>query len=206
MELLGISWHHSGDCLRGRMRRYLWAELHVSGASPEVVQKHPYSRTEDGFPLHGGDRTQPPSETHTQRNYENWLRRANPLKKCATDITKIKAESKKCCVSAIHFDRGTQYLSKAYRRAAAKHGILQSMNSSGGRYHDNTWCKNMWARMKEELIYGRCTTERMALKERTSIRGYFISYWNNRRIWSANEGLPPMVKRQRYYESLGYAA
>ncbi len=27
---------------------------------------------------------------------------------------------------------------------------------------------------------------------------YFIGYWNNRRICSANEGLPPMVKRQRY--------
>ena len=30
----------------------------------------------------------------------------------------------------------------------------------------------------------------------------FIGYWNNRRICSTNEGLPPMVKRQRYYESL----
>ncbi len=31
----------------------------------------------------------------------------------------------------------------------------------------------------------------------------FISYWNNRRICSANGGLPPMIKRQRYYQSLG---
>ncbi|NBH81193.1 IS3 family transposase, partial [Clostridiaceae bacterium] len=33
----------------------------------------------------------------------------------------------------------------------------------------------------------------------------FIGYWNNRRICSANEGLPPMVKRQRFYESLDAA-
>ncbi|MCI6041988.1 IS3 family transposase, partial [bacterium] len=30
--------------------------------------------------------------------------------------------------------------------------------------------------------------------------------WNNRRICSANGGLPPMIKRQRYYQSLGLAA
>ena len=29
-----------------------------------------------------------------------------------------------------------------------------------------------------------------------------ISYWNNRRICSANGGLPPIVKRQQYYDSL----
>ncbi|MGN9126159.1 IS3 family transposase, partial [Oliverpabstia intestinalis] len=35
---------------------------------------------------------------------------------------------------------------------------------------------------------------------------YFISYWNNRRICSANGGLPPIIKRQRYYQSLDLAA
>ena len=33
-----------------------------------------------------------------------------------------------------------------------------------------------------------------------------ISYWNNRRICSANGGLPPIVKRQQYYDSLKEAA
>ena len=33
-----------------------------------------------------------------------------------------------------------------------------------------------------------------------------ISYWNNRRICSANVGLPPMIKRQQYYDSLQEAA
>lgn len=27
---------------------------------------------------------------------------------------------------------------------------------------------------------------------------YFMSYWNNRRICTANGGLPPMEKRRRY--------
>ena len=41
---------------------------------------------------------------------------------------------------------------------------------------------------------------------KTLIWRYFISYWNNRRICSANGGLPPMIKRQQYYDSLPEAA
>lgn len=173
---------------------------------------------------------------------------AEPLKKCVTDITEIKAKDGKLYISAIfdcfdaavlglamdtnmkaslceqtlenavrsypairgaviHSDRGVQYTSEIYRRAVAKHGICQSMNSDGGRCHDNARCESMWARMKAELIYGRHDTERMTVEElKTLIWRYFISYWNNRRICSANEGLPPMVKRQRYYESLDAVA
>lgn len=39
------------------------------------------------------------------------------------------------------------------------------MNSAGGRCHDNARCESMWARMKEELIYGRYDTERMTVEE-----------------------------------------
>ncbi len=173
---------------------------------------------------------------------------AEPLKKCVTDITEIKAKDGKLYVSAIfdcfdaavlglamdtnmkaplceqtlanaarsypalrgaviHSDRGTQYTSETYRRAVAKYGIIKSMNRAGGRCHDNARCESMWARMKEELLYGRCNTEEMTIEElKTLIWRYFISYWNNRRICSSNEGLPPMVKRQRYYESLDTAA
>ncbi len=173
---------------------------------------------------------------------------AEPLKKCVTDITEIKAKDGKLYVSAIfdcfdaavlglamdtnmkaplceqtlanavrsypalrgaviHSDRGTQYTSETYRRAVAKYGIIQSMNSAGGRCHDNARCESMWARMKEELLYGRCNTEEMTIEElKTLIWRYFISYWNNRRICSSNEGLPPMVKRQKYYESMDTAA
>ena len=77
----------------------------------------------------------------------------------------------------IHSDRGSQYTSETYRRAAAKYGILQSMNSAGGRCHDNARCESMWDRMKEELIYGRHDTEKMTVEElKTLIWRYFISY------------------------------
>lgn len=176
------------------------------------------------------------------------FRSAEPLKKCVTDITEIKAKDGKLYVSAIfdcfdaavlglamdthmkavlcertlanavhsypalrgaviHSDRGSQYTSETYRKSITKYGILQSMNSVGGRCHDNARCESMWARMKEELLYGRHNTEEMAVEElKTLIWRYFISYWNNRRICSANDGLPPMVKRQRYYISLDATA
>ena len=111
------------------------------------------------------------------------------------------------CGAILHSDRGTQYTSELYRKAISKYGIRQSMNSAGGRCHDNARCESMWARFKEELLYGRYETTIMTVEQlKTLIWRYFISYWNNRRICSANGGLPPMVKRQRYYDSLQNAA
>ena len=107
----------------------------------------------------------------------------------------------------VHSDRGRQYTSETYRQALSKYGIIQSMNSDGGRCHDNARCESMWARMKSELLYDRYNTETMTIEElKVLIWRYFISYWNNRRICSANGGLPPIIKRQRYYQSLEQAA
>lgn len=70
---------------------------------------------------------------------------------------KMKAE---LCVSAIkntyisyqgirgailHSDRGSQYTSTLYRTELQRCGIIQSMNSEGGRCHDNARCEAMWA-------------------------------------------------------------
>ena len=109
--------------------------------------------------------------------------------------------------STIHSDRGAQYTSEIYRQAISRYGIRQSMNSAGGRCHDNARCESMWARMKTELLYNRYDTEQMTVEElKVLVWRYFISYWNNRRICSANGGLPPMLKRKQYYEALELAA
>ena len=104
----------------------------------------------------------------------------------------------------IHSDRGSQYTSAKYRAAVAKNGIIQSMNSAGGRCHDNAKCESMWARMKEEMFYSRNRKpENYSIEElKSMIWQYFLSYWNNRRICSANDGLPPSVKRKQYYQDL----
>ena len=109
--------------------------------------------------------------------------------------------------AVIHSDRGAQYTSEAYRQAIQKYHIHQSMNSAGGRCHDNARCESMWARMKTELLYGRYDTKQMTVEElKVLIWRYFLSYWNNRRICSANGGVPPVVKRRQYYETLERAA
>lgn len=93
------------------------------------------------------------------------------------------------------------------KQAMMRKKIRQSMNSAGGRCHDNTRCEAIWAGMKEELLYGRYDTKELTIAElKTLIWRYFMVYWNNRRICTANGGLPPMLKRKQYYESLGQAA
>ena len=102
--------------------------------------------------------------------------------------------------SISHSDRGSQYTSAEYRAALARFGIRQSMNSAAGRCHDNAKCESLWARFKEELIYGRYDTKSMPMDVvKSLIWRYFLSYWNNRRICSKNAGLPPTAKRWRYF-------
>ncbi len=103
----------------------------------------------------------------------------------------------------VHSDRGSQYTSECYRNAIRKYDIQRSMNRAGGRCHDNARCESMWARMKSELLYDRFDTRTMTIQElKQLIWRYFMSYWNNRWIFSSNGGLPPAVKRQRYYDAI----
>ena len=86
--------------------------------------------------------------------------------------------------------------------------ITQSMNSAGGRCHDNARCESIWARMKEELFYnrGRRSEDYTIEALKTMVWRYFMSYWSNRRICSAIGGIPPAVKRRRFYSALTIAA
>lgn len=108
----------------------------------------------------------------------------------------------------IHSDRGSQYTSDDYRKTIKKYGIRQSMNSAGGRCHDNARCESIWARMKNELFYNRNRSpENFTIDELKSlVWRYFMSYWTNRRICSAIGGVPPAVKRKRFYDMLSVAA
>ena len=126
---------------------------------------------------------------------------------CVATIRIACAQHQGLIGARVHSDRGSQYTSEAYREELKKHGIVQSMNSAGGRCHDNARCESMWARFKEELLYGRYDTTKMSIEElKTLIWRYFMSYWNNRRICSAIGGMPPVEKRRRYEEALDNAA
>ena len=103
---------------------------------------------------------------------------------------------------SIHSDRGSQYTGQIYGNAVCKYGKRQSMNSTGGRCHDNA----CWVRMKAGLRYEHYETEKMSTdKLKTIIWRYIIGCWNNERSCSANGGSWPMVKRQQFYHSLHVA-
>ena len=120
---------------------------------------------------------------------ERWTARRRPILPCGEPSSTLTGAS------------------GAYRAAVEKHGIRQSMNSDGGRCHDNARCESMWARMKTELFYDRIEPESMTVEQlKTLVWRYFISYWNRRRICSANDGLPPALKRQRFFAALDAAA
>ena len=99
----------------------------------------------------------------------------------------------------IHSDRGSQYTSQDFRDTLAMLGIKQSMNSAGGRCHDNAKCESMWARGKVEKFYNFDTSRMpMELVKKMAFR-YYMGYWNNRRICSAIGGMAPATKRSAYY-------
>lgn len=109
--------------------------------------------------------------------------------------------------AVFHTDRGSQYTSADFRASLQELGVVQSMNSDGGRCHDNAKCESMWARFKTEAIYGRHNTARMPMEQvKSLVFRYFLGYWNNRRICHAIGGVPPALKRQRYYDALLAAA
>ena len=61
--------------------------------------------------------------------------------------------------------------------------------------------------MKEELFYSRSDNSENYTSEelKTMIWRYYMSYRVNRRICTANAGLPPAVKRRLYYEPVKLA-
>ena len=74
---------------------------------------------------------------------------------CAATVENTTAAYPEFCGAVLHSDRGSQYTSDSYRAALNEYGVRQSMNSAGGRCHDNARCVSMWARMKNELFYSR---------------------------------------------------
>ena len=79
---------------------------------------------------------------------------------CVKTLENIAKAYPGICGAIIHSDRGSQYTSRDYRGAICQYGIRQSMNSAGGRCHDNVRCESMWARMKSELFYDCYDTEK----------------------------------------------
>jgi transposase InsO family protein len=97
-----------------------------------------------------------------------------------------------------HSDRGSQYTSGDFRASLARHGAIQSMPGTG-RCYDNARMESFFATLKKEKLY-RIKTENLAMETVKSIIWRYVgSYYNRRRIYTANDGYPPLVYRNMYY-------
>lgn len=103
----------------------------------------------------------------------------------------------------LHSDRGSQYTSKAFREALHKVGAVQSMSGTG-RCYDNARMESFFATLKKEKLY-RVDTTLLTKDNVKSIVFRYIHYYNRRRIYSTNKGMPPLLKREQYY-SIALAA
>ena len=104
----------------------------------------------------------------------------------------------------LHSDRGSQFTSREFRAALCRHQLVQSMSGTG-RCYDNARMESFFATLKKEKLY-RIDTTKFFREDVKSIVFRYIHYYNLRRICSVNGGLPPLVFREKYLQSLQTSA
>lgn len=102
----------------------------------------------------------------------------------------------------LHSDRGSQCTSESYRETLSKAGVDQSLSEVEHRY-DNSRMESSFATLKKELLY-RIPTYRMKRENvKSIIFRYVFTYYNQKRIYTANPGsYPPAVYRLLQEETL----
>jgi putative transposase len=89
----------------------------------------------------------------------------------------------------VHTDRGSQYVSNAYRQLLAWHGLRQSMSCKGNCY-DNAQAESFFSRFKAELVEGGLFES--VDHARTETFGYIEGYYNRIRRHSSLGYLSPI--------------
>lgn len=102
----------------------------------------------------------------------------------------------------LHSDRGSQYTSESFRETLSKAGVDQSLSGVDHCY-DNSRMESFFATLKKELLY-RIPTYRMKRENvKSIIFRYVFTYYNQKRIYTANPGsYPPPVYRLLQEETL----
>ena len=97
-----------------------------------------------------------------------------------------------------HSDRGAQFTSRLFREALKSADAVQSMSGTG-RCYDNARMESFIATLKKEKLY-KIRTDLMPMeKVKGIIFKWIFTYYNRKRIYTANEGgYPPEVKRDRH--------
>lgn len=105
----------------------------------------------------------------------------------------------------LHTDRGSQFTSHDFRASLSKYQAIQSMSGTG-RCYDNARMESFFATLKKEKLYRIRTMELPMATVKSIIWRYVEGYYNHRRIYTPNDGYPPLVFRRMYYEKQQSAA
>jgi transposase InsO family protein len=100
-----------------------------------------------------------------------------------------------------HSDRGSQYTSRKYRKTLHKYHAIQSMSFTG-RCYDNSRMESFFATLKKEKLYQINTKELSISAVKSIIFRYIEIYYNRKRIYTTNQGFPPLIYRNRYYQNI----
>jgi putative transposase len=98
-----------------------------------------------------------------------------------------------------HSDRGGQYVSLAFGRAACDAGIAVSMGSRGNAY-DNAVAETFFATLKKELVNRRSWPSRLELQ--SAIFEYIEAFYNRKRRHSTLGMLSPASYEQLQLHAL----
>jgi putative transposase len=94
-----------------------------------------------------------------------------------------------------HSDRGVQYLSIRYTDRLAEAGAVRSVGSRGDSY-DNALAESVNGLYKAEVIHRRAWH---SLEQVELATAEWVDWWNQRRVHSAIDDLPPAEYEARYY-------
>lgn len=121
--------------------------------------------------------------------------RDNMKKELCVDTFQAVAKRYRLDGCILHSDRGSQYTSESFRETLSKAGVQQSLSGVNHCY-DNSRMESFFATLKKELLY-RLPTYRMKRDAvKTIIFRYVFTYYNQKRIYTANPGgHPPAVYR-----------
>lgn len=219
MEISALGGCHERNP-RGRwMQWYTWSDPHVLGIDLEAARTCRNPQWTHQLPCHGGNQDQPSSQAQTERDHESrqvsqkvgwslktWFpRRGTTNKMYHRHYGDQRQRWETICFCyfwLLRFQRdwsGDGYQHESTVMYADTGKCSESVFGVTGEAS----IPARFTRMRSgSMTYSKVWTAQeadatiMPADElRTIIWRYFIGYWNNRRICSANGELPPMVKR-----------
>jgi transposase InsO family protein len=114
----------------------------------------------------------------------------------------VKTRGGEVAAMIFHHDRGSQYMSKDFRRLCKRHRIAQSVGRIGSSA-DNAAAESFWSSLKRELVHRYRFVTRA---EATAAITAWIRHYNAVRLHSSLRNVPPLEWELSYRRTQQQAA